>query len=86
MPNLRHCALFWLVLALGLIALTPSAQSGSLNDTGITTCSDATQNGLPCPVTGFPGQDAEYGTNSFDFTKLDTKGQAFGRAPNELWY
>jgi len=45
-----------------------------LNDTGITTCSDGTQNGLPCPVAGFPGQDAEYGTNGFDFTKLDANG------------
>ena len=47
-----------------------------INDTGITTCANATQNGLPCPVAGFPRQDAEYGTNSFSFTKLDANGNA----------
>lgn len=31
----------------------------ALNDTGITTGSNETQNGLPCPVAGFPGQDGE---------------------------
>ena len=59
--------------------------TGRLNDTGITTCSNATQNGLTCPVTGFPGQDAEYGRDQthnddsdghagFSFTKLDADG------------
>jgi hypothetical protein len=43
----------------------------ALNDTGITTCSNNTQNGLPCPVTDFPGQDAQYGANRHSFTKLD---------------
>jgi hypothetical protein len=58
---------------------------GKLNDTGITTCSDGTTNGLPCPVASFPGQDAESGrdvsnpdnTNGhagFNFTKLDANG------------
>lgn len=56
-----------------------------LNDTGITTCSDATTNGLPCPVAGFPGQDGEFGRDvthndpsdghaGFSFTKLDANG------------
>jgi hypothetical protein len=57
-----------------LLALTIPAANAALNDTGITTCSNATQNGLPCPVAGFPGQDAEFGTNGFDFTKLDAAG------------
>ncbi|PQJ97193.1 DUF1566 domain-containing protein [Chromatium okenii] len=47
-----------------------------LNDTGITTCTDTytNTNNLPCPVTGYPRQDAEFGTNSFNFTKLDASG------------
>ncbi len=64
--------------------------TGKLNDTGITTCSDALNNGLNCPVTGYEGQDAEHGRDAlaakgalskvgagaggFDFTKLDTNG------------
>lgn len=60
---------------------------GGLNDTGITTCSDDTTNGLACPQATHPGQDAEYGrdanpvTNNnadghagFSFTKLDATG------------
>jgi hypothetical protein len=56
-----------------------------LNDTGITTCSDATSNGLTCPQADFEGQDAEYGRDviayddtdghaGFSFTKLDSTG------------
>jgi hypothetical protein len=45
-----------------------NAVTAGINDTGITTCSNATQNGLTCPVAGFPGQNSEYGTNSFNFT------------------
>lgn len=68
---------------------TPSA-SGKLNDTGITTCSNADTNNLDCPVTNFEGQDAEHGRDAlaaagqltkigaghagFDFTKLDANG------------
>ncbi|MBV5308526.1 DUF1566 domain-containing protein, partial [Chromatium okenii] len=52
----------------------PATHAAGLNDTGITTCSNATKNGLPCPVAGFPGQDAEFGSNGFDFTKLDAAG------------
>jgi len=33
-----------------LYALNPTHAAG-INDTGITTCSNETQNGLPCPVT-----------------------------------
>ncbi|MBK1640402.1 hypothetical protein CKO12_00585 [Chromatium okenii] len=51
-----------------------SAGTLGLNDTGIDTCGNATANRLPCPVAGFPRQDAEYGTNQFDFTKLDLSG------------
>lgn len=52
------------------LLINSTAMYAGLNDTGITTCSNATQNGLPYPVAGFPGQDAEYGTNSFNSTKL----------------
>lgn len=64
--------------------------TGKLNDTGITTCSNNLQNGLQCPVSGFPGQDGEHGRDAlaaagllqkvgggsagFDFTKLDYSG------------
>jgi len=57
----------------------------AFNDTGITTCSDATINGFPCPVSGFDGQDGESGRDvtlnddsdghaGFSFTKLDANG------------
>jgi hypothetical protein len=59
--------------------------TGKLNDTGITTCSDDTTLGLPCPIAGFPGQDGDYGRDvtlnddsdghaGFSFTKLDSNG------------
>ncbi|MBK1695464.1 hypothetical protein CKO09_12055 [Chromatium weissei] len=67
-------------LLIGLLVSTlffmNAVHAAGLNDTGITTCSDANQNDLPCPVAGFPGQDAEFGTNGFDFTKLDAAGNA----------
>ncbi len=58
-----------------------------LNDTGITSCSDDTTNGLTCPQVTHPGQDAEYGrdkTNNdstdglagFSFTKISSAGAA----------
>jgi len=66
---------------------TTAACYGKLNDTGIKTCSDGTTNGLPCPVTGFPGQDGDYGRDAqkslrkigkgsagFDFTKIANNG------------
>ncbi|PQJ96213.1 hypothetical protein [Chromatium okenii] len=64
--------LHWASIA-ALLLFLPATHAAGLNDTGITTCSNAT-NGLPCPVAGFPGQDAEFGSNSFDFTKLDAAG------------
>ncbi|MBB1089709.1 DUF1566 domain-containing protein [Rhodopseudomonas palustris] len=70
------------------IAAVPSF--AALNDTGITTCSNETENWLPCPVDGFPRQDAEYGRDAqaqtgtlikigggeagFDFTKISNTG------------
>ncbi len=70
------------------IDLRPGGQPGPtmpLNDTGITTCANASQNGLPCPVAGFPEQDAQSGRDvthsddsdghaGFSFTKLDANG------------
>ncbi len=58
----------------------------SLNDTGITQCSDANYN-LPCPVKGYPNQDAQSGRDvtqnndsnghaGFDFTKISRTGAA----------
>jgi Fe-S cluster biogenesis protein NfuA len=51
-----------------------SAITLALNDTGINTCGNTATNNVPCPVAGFPGQDAEYGNNQFNFTKLDLYG------------
>ncbi len=59
----------------------------AINDTGITTCSNADTNGLACPVADFPDQDAEHGLDSgattdadghagFSFIKLDSNGAA----------
>ncbi|PID46476.1 MAG: hypothetical protein CSB47_03865 [Proteobacteria bacterium] len=56
-----------------------------LNDTGITQCADRSTSGLSCPVSDYPGQDAEYGRDvthnddsdghaGFSFTKLDANG------------
>jgi hypothetical protein len=69
---------------------TATACYGKLNDTGIQTCSGATRNDLACPVTGFAGQDAQYGRDAlakaetlpkigagsagFDFTKIANDG------------
>ena len=64
---------------------TPVTTTGKLNDTGITQCSDATTNGLSCPVQDYPDQDAQYGRDfnnnddsdghaGFSFTKLDANG------------
>lgn len=59
---------------------------GALNDTGITKCGNFNTNGLPCPVAGFPEQDAQAGRDKtknnnadghagFSFTKLDANGK-----------
>jgi len=66
------------------VAATPVA-TGKLNDTGITQCADVSTNGLSCPVTNYPNQDAQHGRDvtanddsdghaGFSFTKLDTNG------------
>ena len=58
-----------------------------LNDTGLDWCANASQNNLACPVSGFPGQDAEYGRDvthnddsdgqaGFSFTKIANSGNA----------
>lgn len=63
----------------------PVAASGKLNDTGITTCSNNSENDLSCPVAGFEGQDGEHGRDvthnddsdghaGFSFTKIDANG------------
>lgn len=73
--------------------------TGKLNDTGITTCANDFQNGLPCPVHGFPGQDGEHGRDAlaaagllqkvgggsagFDFTKLDADGNPLPASATE---
>ena len=73
-------------LVAGLLTFT-SVASSKLNDTGITTCSDASQNGLSCPVAGFPNQDAQVGRDKtanndsdghagFSFTKISSTGAA----------
>lgn len=69
---------------------TAAACYGKLNDTGWTTCSDTSVGRLACPVTGFAGQDGDYGRDAlaragklakigggsagFDFTKIANDG------------
>ena len=59
---------------------------GKLNDTGITTCSNASKNGLACPIAGYPGQDAQFGRDKthnnqqdghagFSYTKINAIGK-----------
>ena len=56
-----------------------------LNDTGITTCSDASNNNLACTINDYPNQDAQSGRDvtqnsaydghaGFSFTKISIKG------------
>ena len=45
-----------------------------INDTGITKWANANSNSLTSPQADYPGQDADYGTNGFSFTKLDAAG------------
>ncbi|MBB1077631.1 DUF1566 domain-containing protein, partial [Rhodoferax sp. 4810] len=54
--------------------VTATFITAGLNDTGITKCSNVDTSNLDCSVTGFPDQDAEHGSNSFNFTKLDASG------------
>ena len=68
--------------------------TGKLNDTGITTCADASTWWLACSVAGFPGQDAESGRDvsanddsdghaGFSFTKVDASGEALAASAPE---
>lgn len=62
-----------------------SSATGKINDTGITKCASGTQNGFSCPLSGYPGQDGEFGRDldkndsdgyaGFNFTKLDVTGK-----------
>lgn len=70
-----------------------------LNDTGIDWCSDGSQNYQSCPVTGYPGQDGDFGRDAqarkgtlikvgagdagFDFTKLDANGDEVSSSATE---
>ena len=67
-----------------LASPVPTA-AGKLNDTGITQCADGSTNGLSCPVSSYPNQDAQTGRDfnsnddsdghaGFSFTKLDANG------------
>ncbi|MCH8500864.1 MAG: DUF1566 domain-containing protein [Aliidiomarina sp.] len=74
----------------------PYAPIGVLNDTGAVACADRNYGNLPCPVEGFPNQDAEHGRDAqaragelekigtgmqgFDFTKLSEFGSVL---PNQ---
>ncbi|SJM90009.1 DUF1566 domain-containing protein [Crenothrix polyspora] len=60
--------------------------TGELNDTGITSCGDATINGRACPFVGYLGQDGESGRDVTRNNNLDgyrgfsfTKISAFGK-------
>ncbi len=59
--------------------------TGKLNDTGITTCSNDTQNGQTCPLLSHPNQDGDNGRDvtanddsdghaGFSFTKISNTG------------
>ncbi|CAK0768082.1 hypothetical protein CCP3SC5AM1_540008 [Gammaproteobacteria bacterium] len=72
------------------VRITPTEPVTTLriNDTGITTCSTNAENGFPCPVTDYPGQDGDFGRDAnfgsnnvngrlgFNFTKLDENGNS----------
>jgi len=75
------------------LVITVNAISAKLNDTGITSCSDASS-GLVCPVDGFAGQDAEHGRDvshnnnsnghaGFNFSKLDAEGHTLAASATE---
>ncbi len=67
-----------------IVSIANPANLLLLNDTGITTCSNNSFNNQACPVSLFPGQDAEFGRDvtgdnadghaGFSFTKIDTDG------------
>jgi hypothetical protein len=49
--------------ATSMMAISVAA-TGLLNDTGLDTCSNETTGGSACPVTGFEGQDGDYGRDA----------------------
>ena len=76
------------------IELNDIIQTGKLNDTGITTCANDTENNLACPVTDFPNQDAQSGRDvtynddtdghaGFSFTKISSTGAALPASATE---
>jgi hypothetical protein len=73
------CGDYLVAVSLPEVALFP------LNDTGLDWCANASLNNLPCPVSDFPGQDAQYGRDvaynddsdgqaGFSFTKISNSG------------
>ena len=82
------------VLVSAAVQATPRATSFSathpINDTGIDWCADGSNNFLACPVTGYLGQDGEFGRDAanragmlqkvgagatgFDYTKIANNG------------
>ncbi|MBJ6609677.1 MAG: DUF1566 domain-containing protein [Candidatus Thiothrix moscowensis] len=73
--------------------VTP-APTGKLNDTGITTCANATSNTEPCPILDYPGQDGDSGRDvthnddsdghaGFSFTKISSTGAALPASATE---
>jgi hypothetical protein len=78
------------------IPMPPAPAFQPLNDTGITGCSNITSPDLPCPQSGYLGQDAESGrdvTNNndadghagFSFTKIDNNGSAVALGDAAAW-
>jgi hypothetical protein len=68
-----------------IAAIPKQGEKSTLNDTGITTCSDNSTNGLACPINDFPNQDAQVGRDKtknddsdghagFSFTKISDSG------------
>jgi hypothetical protein len=69
-------ALLGTAVATGTILEDDVPRMAGWNDTGVTTCADALFYNLPCPVIGYPGQDGDFGRNTFALTKLDAAGAA----------
>lgn len=71
-----------LMAILSLVFVFPAtiyAQTGKLNDTGISTCANAASNNVPCGYAdgdtyGYPRQEAEYGRAA-----KETAGQSLGK-------
>lgn len=81
------------LLALSMFVIPATEAAGKLNDTGMTACSNETTNGLRCPVTGYPGQDAQSGRDAtsnnrsdghagFSFTKISSTGATLSSSAN----